>query len=691
MLRFTTNRGGFGGRLGRMFQYRHFVYVLFIAAIFFKLAILHSNLHARYIDMNLLDDLIAIGSAMLVSFWTLWLPPRGRGIALGVLNVLLTALIFADLVYYRYFGDFLTVPVLLQAGQVGELGDSIRQLIRPADLWLIADWAAWLGLKAVLLAMGRSGGHRQGQLYGALGSGYGYGYGTGNGAGSPFSFGAGNNRMNGRRRRLGRLSGGVAAFVLGFVLTMGPIRFYTQTWAVGLFENNWWNVSLYNVTGLLGFHYYDASRYVKEHLGGAKTVSTAERDEIREWFDAAKERRQVNNETFGAYAGSNVIVIQAEAFMNFMIGKEIWGQEITPNFNELMKDSMYFANYYHQTGQGRTSDADFASHSSLHPLPTGSVAVRYPNHAYDVLPQILKTQAGYTTGAFHAYEGSFWNRNNMYQAMGYDRFYSKKDYTLDEPLGWSLGDKSFFRQSLAFMSQEKQPFYSFLITLSSHHPYTLPADLQVLDTGDFKGTIFGDYLQSVHYVDAALGELVEGLKRDGFWDNTILYFYGDHDNSITGKEDYEKFLGKPLTDLDMHQIMNQVPLLIHLPDGKQAGIYEEPAGQLDMTPSLLHLLGIPSAPYYMMGNNLFAGSPEDRLVVLRSGAFTDGKLYYIPSADNLFANGSCFDLGSRERTDIEPCRAPHEEAMKRLRISDVLITSNLIEDFRKTNQNDEGR
>lgn len=670
MLRLTPNRG---------FSGRHFVYLLFVAAIFMKLVILHTNLHARYIDMNLLDDLIAIGSVMLVSFWTLWLPPRGRGIALGVLNVLLTVLIFADLVYYRYFSDFLTVPVLLQAGQVGELGGSIRELIRPADLWLIADWAAWAAVKLGLRLTRGSDRRRRDRLHGP--SAY---SGMGSGSFSPVTFGSGSRRSGGRR--FGRLFTGIGVFLLGFALTMGPIRYYTQTWAVGLFENNWWNVSLYNVTGLLGFHYYDASRYLKEHLGGGQTVSAGEQDEIRQWFAEAGQRRQADNDLFGAYAGSNVIVIQAEAFMNFMIGKQIGGQEVTPNFNKLMDESLYFSNFYHQTGQGRTSDADFASNSSLHPLPTGSVAVRYPNHTFDVLPQILKAQAGYTTGAFHAYEGSFWNRNNMYQAMGYDRFYSKKDFQLDEPLGWSLGDKSFFRQSLGFMAQENQPFYSFMITLTSHHPYSLPASLQELDTGEFQGTIFGDYLQSVHYVDAALGELVEGLKQNGLWDNTILYFYGDHDNSVTGKEDYEKFLGKPLSDLDMHQIMNQVPLLIHLPDGKLAGVYDEPAGQLDMAPSLLHLLGISSAPYYMMGNHWFADSEMDRLVVLRSGAFTDSKLYYIPSPDNLFENGNCYDLDSREPTEIEPCRAPHEEAMKRLRISDKVIMSNLIADLRKENQ-----
>lgn len=640
---------------------RYFAYLLFVMAVFIKLVLFHGQLKARYIDMSLLDDLIAIGSIMLASFWTLWLPARAFKWVLGSLNVLLTTLIFADLVYYRYFADFITVPVLMQAGQVGALGESIEELIHPRDLWLIADWALWLA--AVLFALvWRRQLQTPSHTIGNLGPVY----------------RAGANYKGKVRRGLGRLFPGLAVFVLGFMLSVGPIQFYARTWATELFENNWWNVSLYNVTGLLGFHYYDASRYVQEHFGGAKAVDSEEQDAIESWFQEAKQRQVEPNETFGAYTGSNVVVIQTEAFMNFMIGQEIAGHEITPHFNELMKESLYFPNYYHQTGQGRTSDADFSSNSSLHPLPTGSVAVRYPDHRFDMLPQILKTQAGYATSAFHAYEGSFWNRNQMYPKMGYDHFYSKKDYVMDEPLGWSLGDKSFFRQSLDFMTQTPEPFYSFMITLSSHHPYSLPAEARTLDTGEFEGTIFGNYLQSIHYMDEALGQLVAGLKQEGLWNHTILYVYGDHDNSVTVQEDYERFLGRKLNALDMHQIMNQVPLLIHLPDSKHAGVYPEPAGQLDMPPSLLHLLGISAEPYYFMGNNLFSSATDERLVVLRTGALTDGQVYYIPSASHLFEDGQCYDLSSRERTDIEPCRVPQEEAMNRLEISDTMITNNLL-------------
>lgn len=649
-------------------------YFLFIIFIFVKLRILHSQLHARYINMNMLDNMIAIGSIILVSFWTLWLTQRARTISLAILNVLLTALIFSDLVYYRYFGDFITVPVLMQAGQVGELGESIQSLISLSDLWLFADWILWSIVMISFLI-------RRQRTRKSLGNPI---------ISHPIEKHSGNRT----RSILERFVTGIVTFIIGFILTMGPIKYYTDTWAGELFEGNWWNISLYNVTGLLGFHYYDTYRYAKEHVLDQPELSSEEMDEIKQWFASIKQNRyQPNLDSYGAYAGNNVIVIQAEAFMNFMIGQRIGGQEITPNFNKLMEDSLYFSNFYHQTGQGRTSDADFSSQTSLHPLPTGSVFVRYPEHTYDALPLIL-SENGYETAAFHAYEASFWNRTNMYRELGYNHFYSKKDYTLDEPLGWSLGDKSFFHQSLEVMSHNKEPFYSFLITLSSHHPYSLPESVQALDTEQFEGTMFGDYLESVHYVDAALGQFVDELKKAGLWDQTILYFYGDHDNSILEKEYYEKFLGRSLDDLDFHQIINQVPLLIHVPDGKLNGIHNEPAGQLDMAPSLLHLLGISTEYDYMMGNNLFAVASDsqtnrikdknlEHLVVQRSGAFSTSHLYYIPSSDGRFEHGSCYDLSTRQLTDVEPCLVPFTEAKERLRISDVLITTDLIRKWRE--------
>lgn len=638
-------------------------YLLFLIIMILKLRYFHDELNARNIDMSRLDYVIAVGSLLIVSFWVLWLPIRIRILALSLVNLLLTGIIFADLVYYRYFGDLITVPVLLQTGQVGSLGESIRSLIYSSDLWFFIDLIllAIFGLIYVINLYRRSRRNRS------------------------FLHSVQKQRANKQASLRNRLVSGVLAFVLGIILTVGPIQYSHKTWAAGLFEGNWWNMSLYNVTGLLAFHGYDVYHYNKERMNSQAAVSDEELEETVACFSEKQEeaRKAIRAETFGKYKGKNVIIVQVEAFMNFVIGKEIGGEEITPHFNSLMKESLYFENFYHQTGQGRTSDADFLTNISLHPLPTGSVFVRYPDHEYDSLSSILGSE-GYHTAAFHAYESSFWNRYTMYKNMGYDEFLNRNNYILDEPVGWSLGDKSFFKQSVNYITEEQAenpaPFYSFMITLTSHHPYVMPASLQELNTGSLDGTMMGDYLHSIHYADAALGELVEQLKKEGLWDDTLLLVYGDHDSSIKEKADYETFLGRSLSDLEMHQIMNQVPLLMHLPDGDNAGVYLEPAGQIDIAPTVLHLLGISTEPYYLMGSDML--STTNRMTVLRTGAFANSNLVYIPSEDHFFENGSCYEISTGNKTDINACKPFYEKSELELSISDRLITHNLIHKLR---------
>ncbi|GGG15703.1 sulfatase [Paenibacillus abyssi] len=629
---------------------------LFYLVMVVKLYFFHQFINVRNMELMTMDDFwVALGTLGLITFWTLWLPIRGRITALVILNLILTFILYADLIYYRYFQDLISVPVLLQAGQVGSLGDSIGELIKAADIGLFADWPFIVPFAIYILISGKS---------------------------------ARNKLQSARARRLPKLlirfTLGLAVGAISLALVLVPIDKATKTWAQGLFVGNWWNVSLYNVTGLYGFHGYDIYRFVDQRWLSKEKLGDTEIAETEQWIKNRGEIRRglEQDPLFGQYAGSNVIMIQAEALQNFMIGKSYNNQEITPNFNRFMKESAYFSHFYHQTALGRTSDADFTAHCSMHPVSTGSVFIQYSQHEFNCSPALLK-ENGYHTAVYHAYDGGFWNRNAMYSAMKYDTFVSKKNFIIDEAIGWSLGDKSFFRQSLDLISKQQEPFYSFLITLTSHHPYKLPKEIQQLDLGDMNDTLFGDYLQSVHYVDAAFGELVERLKAEGLWDTSILLIYGDHDNSIREWEPFEKFLGQPLSPLDRQQILKQVPLLIHLPDGAHAGVYGQAGGQTDLAPTLLHLLGISSADKAMIGTPLLTERPlAGKSVVFRNGAYTDGTHYFVPSGDGVIENGTCYELATGEPGDPAACKAGAEKAREELRHSDRVVEHNLISEFR---------
>ncbi|MFD1953465.1 LTA synthase family protein [Paenibacillus thailandensis] len=637
--------------------------LLFLAVMMVKLYLFDRFIHVQYMEMNGTDALVALGTLALIAFWTLWLPARGRLIALIVLDLAMTLVVYADLIYYRYFQDFISIPVLFQAGQVESLGGSISTLMIAKDLVLLADWPLivpflvyliWLGKRDMPVPKRRS---------------------------APLVAAA-------------RIGMSAVLFAAGYTLVFGTIHDARSTWAKGLFEQSYWNVSLYNLTGVLGFHGYDAYRFARQNWFGAGSVTAAERSEAFEYVkQRGEERRRLEQDgLFGAYKGSNVIVVQAEAFQNFVVGRSIGGREVTPNFNKLMKESAYFSQFYHQTAQGRTSDADFAANCSLQPVTNGSVFIMYAQHSYDCSPSVLKDH-GYSAAAYHAYDGGFWNRNAMYANMGYDSFYSKKNFVVDERVGWSVGDKSFFKQSVELMAKEERPFYSFLITLSSHHPYTMPDSEKALDTGELEGTIMGDYLQAMHYADAALGVLVEELKAKGLWDNTIVVFYGDHDNSIKEWELFETFLGRKLNRLDQQMILKQVPLLVHLPDGAHAGVYSGVGGQLDIAPTIMHLLGISTTDKVMLGTPLLTEQPaqEGKIVALRNGAYTDGHVYFNPSGAGESGN-SCLDIAALgSAADMNTCQALSEQVNDELYVSDLIVVNDLVPALRKLYAQETGK
>ena len=594
--------------------------------------------------MNRWKWLVNAGAALLAVCWTIPLGRRLRAAALAGIDAFLSLLMLADLVYFRNFRDFITVPVLMQAGQAADVEDSILSLLRPGDLALVADLpiALALAVRSIRLA----GPH-------------------------PASTPA-------KRLRERLLRSGLAALlaVSGWLLIAVPVQEQKEGWARGLFGGEWWNVPIYNVTGLLGFHGYDVYRFAREH-GSGGSLSETELAEVRGWFAERETLRRAAESAplFGAFRGANVFVVQAEAFQTFVLGLTVGGREVTPNLNRLIETSLYFPNFYHQTAAGRTSDADFAANCSLHPAPSGSVFVRYADRSFDCLPALLGAE-GYDATVHHAYEASFWNRANMYRGMGYEAFFSLLDFEMDEPLGWSLGDKSFFRQTVERLKErDRQPFYAMTVTLTSHHPYKLPAGLQKLETGSLEGTILGDYLQAAHYVDEAVGELVELLKREGLWDNTIFVFFGDHDNSVTDWSLYERLFNRPLNELEREMLLKKVPLLIHLPGDAHAGVIGKAGGQTDIAPTLLHLLGIPAGGLHWAGVSLL--TDEAKPVVFRNGAFTDGKVFYLPSPDGAAENGNCYLLPEGTETGAAACRPGAEEALRELAASDRFIRHDL--------------
>ena len=309
----------------------------------------------------------------------------------------------------------------------------------------------------------------------------------------------------------------------------------------------------------------------------------------------------------GIAKGKNVIVIQIEAFQNIVIGKTMNGVEITPNLNKLIKESVYFKNAISQIASGNTSDAEFMLNTSLYPIEKESPFKKYTNKDYKGLPYIMKKN-GYYSASFHTNDATFWNRKNMYPSLGFNRWYDKKDFPNQEIVGYGASDRILYDkvvEKLLLMRSKRMPAYYNVITLSNHFPFKTPDWMKTVKYGKgVDGTPVGQYLKTANYSDRQLGIFFDKLKKENLYNDAVIILYGDHFGISTkteaDKANIKKFLGRNYDGLDTFNI----PLIFKLPNNARVGTFEMPAGQIDIMPTILNLVGIENKDRKMYGQDL---------------------------------------------------------------------------------------
>jgi len=350
---------------------------------------------------------------------------------------------------------------------------------------------------------------------------------------------------------------------------------------------------------------------------------------------------------YGAASGKNIILVQLESTENFVIGVSLNDQEVTPNLNRLLQDSMYFPRFYSQIGQGNTSDAEFLSNTSFYPLSKGSITDTFENIEFPSLPRLLKTK-GYISVTFHPNDVTFWNRDNLYPCLGFDRYYDKKFYQNEDQLGpWGSSDEMLFKKAIPILLDYKnknQKFYASFITLTNHHPYNLPDKKKRLKLpSSLSGTLLGNYLTSVNYEDYALGLFFEDLKANKLWDDSVLIIYGDHFGISQNDENLYKKKIQELLGRE-HNIIDRlnIPLFLRVP-GLKPQIIKNIGGQVDILPTLANLLGLPLKQRLVFGQDIL--NNDHNLLGFR---------YFYP--EGTFISSQLFHLGGKTGSQQEEQR-----------------------------------
>ncbi|MBQ7922952.1 MAG: LTA synthase family protein [Clostridia bacterium] len=428
----------------------------------------------------------------------------------------------------------------------------------------------------------------------------------------------------------------------------------------------------YLINELLCYHTYDTWNIVVSVNSDRevdKSLYTLKDDSDSPWFGIAE--------------GRNVVILQIEALQNFVIGAEYNGVELTPNLNGLIgEDSLYFDRYYYQIGGGNTADAEFAVNNSLFAPHSEAAYVKYTDNDYHGLPFLLKDNGYSGAHVFHNYKKSYWNRETAYPYQGFDSYTALEDYEYLEPFPLGISDKEMFRQSMEQIKTYEEPFYAFYITVSSHHPYAIPEEYRTLTLNpEDEGTMFGDYMQAVHYADWAIGYFFDQMKEAGLYDNTIFVLYGDH-YALTNTDEKIAEQVRKLTGRESYTIFDvfNVPCIMHIPGSGKTETVSVAGGHLDVLPTLLCLLGIGETQTVMFGQNLLTA--EKGMVCqqthLSIGSFISDDVFFSKPHNNILENYSVYIFGSMLHADPLLYDELSEMAAKKIEDCGILMANNDI-------------
>lgn len=601
--------------------------VLFAAIIFIKMMLYAKQISPDYLYMGVTHPVFA--SVLILASFSMLFKHKRRISFLFTIDLIVSLVLISDIMYYKYFKDVTTVAALRNIKLLGGVSSSVSSLINIKDFIYIAD-------TIILL---------------------------------PFLKRYKNVKANYNSSTLKQVAIFLLILVTGMSIDAKSVFAIAkeQPTLLSAMSNR---IYLTKMIGNLNFHAVDAYNYISTNVKNSKKLSSEREEEIKAFL---VNNNQITGSNLKATAqGKNLIVIQVEALQQFAINKKVNGQEVTPNLNKWINKSLYFDNYFYQVAGGNTSDAEFMSNNSLYPAESGAAYYTYSGNQYNSLAKQLKNN-DYYTAALHGYSEGFWNRNVMYKSENFDDFYGEHSFNVDEEVGLGLSDKSFLNQSIEKLKTFKEPYYSFLVTLSSHYPYDDVKGYGYFNVGQYENSLLGNYLKGIHYTDEQLGMFLDKLDEEGITKNSIIVIYGDHfaipKENINELYNFEN-VNNP-DDLKWFQDQ-KVPLIIHFPEDENKGVNHTYGGQMDLYPTLANLFDLPNE--YMLGKDLL--NSNSNKVVFRSGSFTDGNIFYV-SWTNTY-----YDIKTGKIIpETDELKKKKENYTKELGYSDDILNHNLIKTF----------
>jgi len=194
---------------------------------------------------------------------------------------------------------------------------------------------------------------------------------------------------------------------------------------------------------------------------------------------------------------------------------------VTPTLTKLAHEGIFFSNCY--ANSWRTDRGNVSILSGYPAFPNSSVMKMAQKCAS--MPSLARTLSEKDYYVRYIYGGdiNFTNTKGYLMSTGFNETISNSDFTKAEQKSssWGVCDEIVFNRVISIMNEDnkaKRKGLNVVMTLSSHEPWDVPMQ-KVFDD---------EILNAFHYLDKCIGLLVEQLKTNHLWENTLLIILPDH-------------------------------------------------------------------------------------------------------------------------------------------------------------------
>lgn len=313
-----------------------------------------------------------------------------------------------------------------------------------------------------------------------------------------------------------------------------------------------------------------------------------EEQELERIFNPVKLRQSINRPGIRPLAYKpNFFILILESFgseyIDFYSQK---GRSITPFLDSLLAQSITF------NGIANGKRSIEALPSILAGIPS-LMDIDYPSSPFSTnriegLGTVLKKR-GYTTAFFHGGNNGTMGFDAFSRIAGFDHYFGRSEYNNDKDFDgrWGIYDLPFLQYTVGQLNHFPEPFAAALFTLSSHHPYRIPAPFE----HSFPQART-PLEATMAYVDYALRQFFELAKKQDWFERTVFVITADHTPEQSQAGDNNYVLG-----------VYSVPLAFYLPGQQMAARMDEYAQHVDILPTLAAACDC-NLPVFSFGRNL---------------------------------------------------------------------------------------